>query len=97
MTLTEIVERTAERLGSTKEVAWVFVQETMKEIVETLNSGEEVKIRGLGRLYWSPVVERTITLPDNRKKHCKAGWKLKFDPAHQLKNRRTTWQPKTKE
>ena len=94
MTLTEVVGRVADRLGSTKEVAWVFVQETIKEIVETLNYGEEVKIRGLGRLYWSPVVERTITLPGNKKKHCEAGFKLKFEPAYKLRHRRTTWQTK---
>lgn len=89
MTLTEIVELVSRRQGSPRELAWGFVQETIEVIIEALNHGEEIRIRGLGRLHWAKVKGRSISdfcggqtiIPD--------GWKLKFTPATQFKSRRT--------
>lgn len=85
MTLTEIVMKVAERLGSPPELAWGFVDETIKEVIDTLDAGGEVKIRGLGCLYWAPVKRRRVAtgdvVPD--------GMKLKLKPAARFRTRRT--------
>jgi len=86
MTLTEIVERIAERLGSPPDLAWGFVDETIKEVIDVLESGEKVKIRGLGTLFWAPVKGRDVPwgvpMPE--------GVKLKFAPAARFRSRRNS-------
>jgi nucleoid DNA-binding protein len=97
MTLSEIVDRVIRRIEGSrveKEFLWELLQETIDEVALVLGRGEEVKIRGLGRLYWAPVKRTTkrlagkdISVPD--------GWRLKFDPAGPF--RRRTKMPEDKD
>jgi nucleoid DNA-binding protein len=85
MTLTEIVEKVAEQLGAPPEVAWGFVDETIKAIIDNLEAGKDVKIRGLGRLYWATVQRRNVPIGGT----APSGVKLKFAPAARFRTRRT--------
>jgi nucleoid DNA-binding protein len=91
MNITEIVEKVAEKQGSPSDLAWGFVQDTIKAIAEVLDQGEEVRVRGLGTFRWERVAERPpIRSPHGTNKQ-PAGWKLKFTPAYKLRSRRTSW------
>lgn len=85
MTLTEIIERIASRHDAPMPLAEGFVRETVEEIIEVLDRGEEVKIRGLGKLYWKKASGKRM--PSG--KQVLEGWKLRFSPALKFRERRT--------
>lgn len=93
MTLTEVVELVAEDVGAPQDLAWGFVDETIMKIVELLDRGEEVKIRGLGTFRWKPIRAQRVARPDGSTLDCPAGWKLRVDLAGRFKNRRQTFKP----
>jgi nucleoid DNA-binding protein len=89
MTLSEIVDRVVQRIEggrAEKDFLWGFLQETIGEVALMLGRGEEVKIRGIGRLYWAPVKAQTKRLA-GRDISVPAGWRLKFKPASQFRRR----------
>jgi nucleoid DNA-binding protein len=88
MTLAEIIKRASKRLDVKPKLIEGFVYEVIDHVREALDSGETVKIRGLGTLHWKPVpghvcggVRAGLALPP--------GKKLKFTPSQQFKHRRT--------
>jgi hypothetical protein len=83
MTLSEIVELVAEETGSERHVVWGFVRSFMDVLVDELDRGNEVKIRGLGSFKWSFV--QPCLVPG---KKVPGGWKLKFFPAKNFRTRR---------
>ncbi len=84
MTLTEIIERIASRHEVPVPLAEGFVREAIEEIIEVLDRGEDVKIRGLGTLCWRKARGKRMpfgkAVPD--------GWKLKFIPSLKFRERR---------
>ena len=89
MTLSEIAERVARRVGAPPDLAWGFLREASKIIVEVLDQGGEVKIRGLGTLRWVPVVgQKVYDLPTGKTILVEPGSKLKLIPALKLRTRR---------
>ena len=90
MTLAEIAEEVARRVGSPPHLAWGFLREASKLIVETLDKGGEVKIRGLGTLCWVPVSgQKVYDLHKGKSQQIEPGNKLKLVPARQFRARRT--------
>lgn len=85
MTLTEIIERIASRHEAPVPLAEGFVREAIEEIIAVLNEGEEVKIRGLGKLYWKKASGKRM--PSGQQ--VLEGWKLRFSPALKFRERRT--------
>lgn len=85
MTLVEIIERVARRQEVSTALVEGFVLEAVDEVVRVLNQGEDVKIRGLGTLYWKKVPSRHMPLSG----YVPEGWKLKFTPSQKLRERRT--------
>ena len=87
MTLTEIAQLVAERQGSPPQLAWGFARDTIDVIIDVLNSGDEVKISGLGTFKWVKQGGGVLNHPD-RKRVYGPGWKLKFTPSYKLRKRR---------
>ena len=89
MTLTEIIGRLTEKLemkGLDQNFFLSAVSMTIDRVIETLARGEEVKIRGLGRLYWAPALGRTKVLKGKR--HTVPAYlRLRFEPADALRRR----------
>jgi nucleoid DNA-binding protein len=91
MTITEIAEIVARRTGSHRELVWGYTQELIETIVKVLDSGEEVRIRGLGTLRWVWVPGKKFPISKKEAgKEIPDGMKLKFFPAWKFKTRRTT-------
>ena len=84
MTITEIAELISRRTGAEFQLTWGFAQSFIETIVECLDRGHEVKIRGLGTFHWVDIKQQT--LPFGRK--VPAGRKLKFKAAKQFYSRR---------
>lgn len=86
VTLADIVRRVAELYGVSTNIAAGFVYGTIDEVVRALDSGNEVKLRGIGTLSWrfakgrSGVAGYTTPIPD--------GLKLRFTPARRFRRRR---------
>ena len=90
MNLSEVAEEVARRVGSPPRLAWGFVQEASKIIVEPLKQGGEIKIRGLGTILWVPVSGRKVyDLQEGTTAQVESGLKLKLVPARQFRKRRT--------
>ena len=94
MTITELMEKVAERTGSDSVVAHGFVQSFLDIIIERLDAGDEVKIRGLGTFQWVDVPSKTMPATYGigelaNFKEVPGGRKLKFFPAKQFKSRRS--------
>lgn len=84
MTITEIIARVALRQEVDIPLAEGFIREAVEEVIDALDRGESVKIRGLGTLYWRKAHSRRMpsgTLAPN-------GWKLKFLPSLKFRERR---------
>lgn len=89
MTLSEVAEAVAQRVGAKPDLVWGFLQESIQVIVEALDRGESVKIRGVGTLSWEPVRETTRrSLHEPGVIVVRGGWKLHFAPAAKFKGRR---------
>jgi nucleoid DNA-binding protein len=86
MTITELVERVAKKIGAPPDFTWAFADEIIRALILALDAGEEVKIRGLGRFHWAPVKGRKAGLGEQ--KHYPGGLKLKFAPAGRFRTRR---------
>lgn len=87
MTLAEIVKNVARKYGVPSTLAGGFIYAAFEELVRVVDSGEQVKIRGLGTFQWRPVAERRSSgaweggqVPP--------GFKLKFKPARRFRSRR---------
>jgi nucleoid DNA-binding protein len=84
--LTELISKISRRHSVPKELAGGFILDAIEEIARAIDSGESVKIQGLGTFYWQKVKGRRGTgafldqIPE--------GWKLKFIPAKHLRARR---------
>lgn len=85
MTLTEIIEILSERTGAEPRIVWGFAQSLVDIMIERLDRGEEVKVRGLGTFHWADVPGREM--PDGS--WAESGRKLKFTPSKRFKHRRT--------
>jgi nucleoid DNA-binding protein len=85
MTITEVVELAAERVGADPKLFWGFAQALIDSVVGQLDHGVDVKIRGLGTFFWVDVPSKEM--PNGRS--YAAGRKLKFKPAKRLQYRRT--------
>jgi len=96
MTITELVEMVAERTGAEPAVVHGFFQSFVDAMVERLDAGDEVKVRGLGTFRWVDVPGKK--LPLHKRKglgvtHLPGGRKVKFFPAKQFRSRRTEMAP----
>lgn len=92
MTITELIEIVAERTGAEPAVVHGFFQSFADVMIERLDAGDEVKIRGLGTFRWVDVPGKK--LPVYKRKamgitHLPGGRKLKFIPSKQFRSRRT--------
>lgn len=85
MTITEIIERVARRQEVDYLLAEGFIREAIEEVIGVLDRGENVKIRGLGTLYWKKV--RGKRMPSGIR--APEGWKLRFVPSLKFRERRT--------
>jgi hypothetical protein len=100
MTITELMEIVAEMTGAEPDVVHGFFQSFVDVMVERLDAGDEVKIRGLGTFRWGDVPESKIPIGADYGPHgddfgntrylvAPTGRKLKFFPAKQFRSRRT--------
>ena len=90
MNLTQVVEEVASRVDSSVDEAHGFIAEAMDLIIEKLNKGEEVSIRGLGTFKWVRVPEKWMySFLSERNKLVPPGYKLRFVPAGQFSARRS--------
>lgn len=90
MTLNELAARVARRVGAPYDIAHGFLTVAMHLVVESLNRGEEIRIRGVGTLKWVPISGKSLYCFKNKKKRdVEAGYKLKFTPAKKFSNRRS--------
>jgi nucleoid DNA-binding protein len=83
MTITEVVELAAEKVGADPKLFWGFAQSLVQAIASELEDGHDIKIQGLGTFYWAPVPARK--LPQGT---VVSGFKLKFKPAKRFDTRR---------
>jgi len=89
MTLQQIIKGIARRHGVPIALAGGFVREAIEELTLIVDSGGEVKVRGLGTFRWQRARERAGTGALKGSK-TPAGWKLRFLPARRFRSRRTT-------
>ena len=92
MTITELVDLVADRTGAEPQVVHGFFQSFVDVVVERLDAGDEVKIRGLGSFRWVDVPGKKLPLHKRRAMkmtHLPGGRKVKFFPAKQFRSRRT--------
>ena len=92
MTITELIELVSDRTGAERTVVHGFFQSFVDIMVERIDAGDEVKIRGLGPFRWVDVPG--VKLPRPKRKaigitHLPGGRKLRFFPAKQFRTRRT--------
>jgi len=92
MTITELTEIVADRIGAETDLVHGFFQSFVDVIIERLEAGDEVKIRGLGSFRWVDVREMKVpagkNMPKSELLHYPVGKKVKFFPAKQFKSRR---------
>jgi nucleoid DNA-binding protein len=92
VTHTELIEQVADAVGSTYEEAHGFIQSFIDIVINRLDAGDEVKIRGLGTFKWMKVKGKKI--PRHKRRafngalHLPGGKKLRFIPAVKLRTRR---------
>jgi nucleoid DNA-binding protein len=89
MTLAQIIVDIARRYRVPTALAGGFVHEAIEELIRVVDSGKEVKVRGLGAFRWRRVKERPRT-GAHAGTPIPAGWKLHFYPARNFRCRRTT-------
>lgn len=93
MTHTEVIEQLADIVGSSYVEAHGFAQTFIDIVISHLDSGDEVKIRGLGTFKWVEAKGRKIPVADEEGRTAllkiPSGKKLKFIPATKLRTRRT--------
>ena len=94
MTLTELVEITADLIGAESNLTLGFVQTFIDVMIERLDKGDEVKIRGLGTFKWVDVPGKKAVGSNDLV--IRPGRKLRFIPAKQFRFRRLRCQTKTK-
>lgn len=83
MTLTEIVEIAATRVGCSPKLFWGFAQALIQTLVEEIENGNTAKVQGLGTFLWVDVPGKEM--PDGS--WAEAGRKLKFKPAKKFARR----------
>ena len=88
MTLTQIIKDIARRQGIPTTLVGGFVREAIEELAHIVDSGGEVKVRGLGTFHWQRAKARTST-GALKGSEVPAGWKLRFLPARRFRSRRT--------
>jgi len=89
MNMTELAEEVARRVDSSIDEAHGFIAEAMDLLVELLNRGEEVSIRGLGTFKWVMVPEKLMyDFHTGTNKLVPVGFKLRFVPAAKFSTRR---------
>jgi len=88
MTLTELVELTADAIGAESRLTLGFVQTFLEVMVKALDEGHEVKVRGLGTFKWVDVPGRDGSFGDNDLV-IPPGRKLRFIPARKFRTRRS--------
>lgn len=90
MNMTELAEEVARRVDSSVDEAHGFIAEAMDLLVERLDQGEEVSIRGLGAFRWVRVPERMLYNFTIRKSVVvPTGFKLRFVPSDKFSTRRS--------
>ena len=86
MTKADLTEQVASRNGLSREEAQIVVQAVLDSIVEALNSGEKVELRGFGsfrhrtrnpRQARNPKTGETVQVPAKRVVYFKVGGPLK--------------------
>ena len=88
ITTTDLAKRVARAVGSEQGVAYGFIREAFDQMAAALDSGEEVRIRGLGRFRWRLFHKTTTFLAGKRRRSYAPGMKLRFDPSRRLSLRR---------
>jgi nucleoid DNA-binding protein len=87
--LSRIVSR---RIGAPAEYTEDFANAVFDCLVECLEQGNDLSIRGLGTFYWTPAAARTLQVWTTKKErvyvHHPEGLKLKFLPSTKLRRRR---------
>lgn len=68
LTVTEAVDQLSSRLGITKLQSRIIYNTFISIIVETLDSGGDVKLQGIGRIYNSEIEAREYRIPTSGKK-----------------------------
>jgi len=96
MNTLEIAKRLADQSFLKKDDAEGIIKNVVELLIEILDDGGEIKLRGLGTLRWVEVSKSVpIRSPQGVHQQPK-GRKLKFIPAKRFKNRRPSCQ-KTKD
>lgn len=85
MTITELVEELADRVGAEHEITWGFVRSFLDLVVERLDEGHEVKIRDLGTFKWLYVPPKKMPGSGTP---LTGGYKLRFVPSRKFRSRR---------
>jgi nucleoid DNA-binding protein len=83
----DLAQRVALSVGTTRKVAYGFVQEAIDQMIAALNSGETISLRGLGRFHWR-LVSRATVITGRRRRSYAPGMKLRFTPSRRLRRRR---------
>lgn len=89
MTLAQIIKDIAHWHRVPTDLASGFVQDAIEELVRVIDSGEEVKVRGLGTFRWQKARARSGTGTLNGSE-IPEGMKLRFLPARRFRGRRTS-------
>jgi nucleoid DNA-binding protein len=86
MTMADIIKEVAKQLDVHPFLVKGFVWEALEHVRDALDSGKEVKIRGIGTFSWKPIPGRPVS--GARVGSIPPGKKLKFTPSLRLRNRR---------
>lgn len=92
MTLSQIIKDVALRHGVPTALVGGFVREAIEELASVVDSGVEVKVRGLGTFRWKKVKGKAGT--GALKNSVPDGWKLRFLPSRRYRGRRKQCQTK---
>lgn len=88
MTLEQIIKDIARRHGVPTALASGFVHAAIEELIQVLDLGGEMKVRGLGTFRWQKAKARAGS-GALKGSSIPAGWKLRFLPARHYRSRRT--------
>jgi nucleoid DNA-binding protein len=88
MNLTELSVIVAEKTNLDVELVQVVTDALVQAVIETLSTGEEVKIRNLGRLFWRAAAARKIRNPNTGNVDAyPVRYKLDFKPSQSVSRR----------
>jgi len=88
MKLSRIVQRVSKQTEAPHPLVWGFTKSVMSEIIQVLNSGHTVQIRGLGTFYWRPVGSKKLRKLSGKTVMVPPGQKLRFRPSYRFRSRR---------